>query len=303
MGRKSSPRTQARKGRLATGALRLMSWLPLPLNRALGSLIGRLLWWVRSDARRISEVNIARCFPAMPAAQQRQLVRASLIETAKGSTEIGLVWHRPDYALSLIRGAEGDALLRETLAGGRPVLLLVPHLGCWEVLNFWLSHHFSLHAMYNPSGLPAVDQLVRDSREHFGTVMYPATARGVASLVRTLKKEAVLTAILPDQVPDRRSGRFAPFFGEPAYTATLSPKLIQQTGARVFVACARRLPGSEGYRIVLREPDPALYDSDLDASLPALNRSIESLILEMPEQYLWSYKRFRRRPEGTPELY
>src|SRR5690606_21520891 len=222
---------------------------------------------------------------------------------AKGSTEIGLVWHRPDYALGLVRSVEGEAMLRETLSGGRPVLLLVPHLGCWEVLNFWLSHHFSLHAMYNPSGLPAVDQLVRNSREHFGTVMYPATARGVASLVRALKKEAVLTAILPDQVPDRRSGRFAPFFGEPAYTATLSPKLIQQTGARVFVACARRLPGSQGYRIVLREPDPALYERDLDVSLPALNRSVEALILEMPGQYLWSYKRFRRRPEGAPALY
>ena len=303
MGRKSSPRTQVIKGRLATGVLRAMSWLPLPLNRLLGGLIGRLLWWLRSEARHVSEVNIARCFPAMPAAQQRQLVRQSLIETAKGSAEIGLVWHRPDYALSLIRGAEGDAMLRETLSGGRPVLLLVPHLGCWEVLNFWLSHHFSLHAMYNPSGLPAVDALVRASREHFGTVMYPATARGVATLVRALKREAVLTAILPDQVPDRRSGRFAPFFGEPAYTATLSPKLIQQTGARVFVACAHRLPGSEGYRILLREPDPALYDKDLETSLPALNRSVESLILEMPDQYLWSYKRFRRRPEGAPELY
>ncbi|MCK0536474.1 lysophospholipid acyltransferase family protein [Alcanivorax quisquiliarum] len=303
MGRRSSPRSQAIKGRLATLVLRFMSGLPLPLNRALGSLIGTLLWWLPSEARAISQANIAYCFPELPAAEQRRLVRLSLRETGKGSTELGLVWHRPALALDLVKGVEGEDALRQTLAEGRPVLLLVPHLGCWEVLNFWLSEHYPLHAMYNPSGLPAVDRLVRGSREHFGTVMYPATPRGVVSLVRALKKSAVLTAILPDQVPDRRSGRFVPFFGRPAYTATLSARLIQQTGARVFVASARRLPGSEGYRIVLREPEPALYDADLDKALPALNRSIETLIMEMPEQYLWSYKRFRRRPEGAARLY
>ena len=303
MGRRSSPRSQAIKGRLATLVLRFMSWLPLPLNRALGSLIGALLWWLPSEARAISQANIAYCFPELPAAEQRRLVRLSLRETGKGSTELGLVWHRPALALDLVKSVEGEDALRQTLAEGRPVLLLVPHLGCWEVLNFWLSEHYPLHAMYNPSGLPAVDRLVRGSREHFGTVMYPATPRGVVSLVRALKKSAVLTAILPDQVPDRRSGRFVPFFGRPAYTATLSARLIQQTGARVFVASARRLPGSKGYRIVLREPEAALYDADLDHALPALNRSIETLIMEMPEQYLWSYKRFRRRPAGAARLY
>lgn len=303
MGRKSSPRSQAIKGRLATLVLRVMGWLPLPLNRALGSAIGTLLWWLPSSARAITQANIAYCFPDLPAAAQHRLARLSLRETGKGSTELGLVWHRPDYALELVQHVEGEDALRQTLADGRPVLLLVPHLGCWEVLNFWLSEHYPLHAMYNPSGLPAVDRLVRASREHFGTVMYPATPRGVGSLVRALKKSAVLTAILPDQVPDRRSGRFVPFFGRPAYTATLSARLIQQTGARVFVAAARRLPGSDGYNILLRDPDPALYDADLSQALPALNRSMEALIMEMPEQYLWSYKRFRRRPQGTAKLY
>lgn len=303
MGRKSTPRSQAIKGHIATLILRAMSCLPLPLNRALGSVIGALLWWLPSQARAISRANIAYCFPELPAADQQQLVRRSLRETGKGSTELGLIWHRPALALELIQGVEGEAALRQTLADGRPVLLLAPHLGCWEALNFWLSANYPLHAMYNPSGLPAVDQLVRASREHFGTVMYPATPRGVGSLVRALKKSAVLTAILPDQVPDRRSGRFVPFFDRPAYTATLSARLIQQTGARVFMAAARRLPGSHGYRIVLRDPEPALYDADLDNALPALNRSIEALIREMPEQYLWSYKRFRRRPEGAAKLY
>ena len=102
----------------------------------------------------------------------------------------------------------------------------------------------------------------------------------------------------PDQVADRRSGRFAPFFGQPAYTGTLSCKLVKQTNARVFMAWARRLPGDEGFEIRVRPADPDIHDEDLDHALRAMNRSIEALILEDPSQYLWSYKRFRRQPPG-----
>lgn len=56
-------------------------------------------------------------------------------------------------------------------------MILAPHLGCWEVLNFWLATEFGLHAMFAPSGLPEVDDLIRSGREHFGSTMYPTTAR------------------------------------------------------------------------------------------------------------------------------
>src|SRR5690606_8134852 len=124
--------------------------------------------------------------------------------------------------------------LREAVDAGQPVLILAPHIGCWEVLNFWLARDFPLHVMFAPSGMAEVDDLIKRGREHFGSTMYPASARGVAGLVRAMRKGA-MTAILPDQVADRRSGRFAPFFGQPAYTGTLSCKLVQQTGARVFM--------------------------------------------------------------------
>ena len=63
---------------------------------------------------------------------------------------------------------------------------------------------------------------------------------------------------------------------------------------------AKRLPGIEGYELIIREPDAAIYDPDLAAALTAMNRSIEALIREAPEQYIWNYKRFRRK--GQPGM-
>lgn len=302
MGRHSSSAYQRFKGRFAVATLRLLAALPFALNRRLGALLGGAMALLPTPARRVTRINLAHCFPDMPDDQRKQLTRRSLVETGKGMAEIALLWHRPEAGLSRVRAEDGTRELHAAVAAGEPVVLLVPHLGCWEVLNFWLSTHFPFHAMFNPSGLGAMDALIKQGREHYGSTLHPATARGVVGLVRALKDGAV-TAILPDQVADRRSGRFAPFFGQPAFTGTLSSKLISQSGARVFMAWGRRLPGTGGYEVRVRDPDPDIYSDDLDKSLAALNRSVEKLILEAPEQYLWSYKRFRRTPPGGERLY
>jgi KDO2-lipid IV(A) lauroyltransferase len=34
-----------------------------------------------------------------------------------------------------------------------------------------------------------------------------------------------------------------------------------------------------------------------------MNQAIEAGVREMPEQYMWTYKRFKRRPRGEPSFY
>ncbi len=303
MGRQTSDHSLYNRfrGQLAVLALRLLSWLPFSLNRRLGSLIGRLGWQLRSESRTISQINVGLCFPELDPTAQDTLVKQSLIETGKGTSELAYLWLHPDEALNMIRRIEGDQPLRETLASGRGVMVLAPHLGCWELVNFWLSSEFDMHAMFKPSVFEPVNELVGKSRAHFKSTLHPATARGVAGLARALKSGPVVTGILPDQVPDKRSGEIVPFFGRPAWTATLPCKLLQQSGARAFMVFAKRLPGTEGYELIIREPDAAIYDPDLATALAAMNRSIEALVREAPEQYIWNYKRFRRKNQpGMP---
>ena len=302
MGRKTHPRVQRAKGQAAIIALRLLGSLPFSINRAMATAVGTLLAWLPTQAFKVSKTNLAHCYPTLSNAEHTRLARESLVESAKNTFEIALLWRHPAQGLSRVVSVQGDAPLRQAVQDGKPIIILAPHLGCWEVLNFWLATEFGLHAMFAPSGLPEVDSLVRSGREHFGSTMYPTTARGVAGLVRAMKKGA-LTAILPDQVPDRRSGRHAPFYGHPAYTGTLACKLVRQTGAVTFMAWARRLPGTQGYEIRIRPADTAVADDDLDTALKAMNRSIENLIDEYPSQYLWSYKRFRRPPPDTDSPY
>lgn len=289
------------RGLLAVLGIRLLGALPLRWTQAIGAAIGALLWRLRSRDQRVTLVNLEKCFPEMALQERGLFGQRALVENARGMAELAWVWHHPAKALAITDGHY--AAFDQALAARQPVIILAPHLGCWEVLNYWLASKANMHAMFMPSGIDRLDQLVRNSRESLGSTMHPATARGVVSLVRAMKKEHAITAILPDQVAEPNAGLFADFFQVPAWTATLSSKLVQQTGARVFMAFAKRLPKGQGYQVIMQDPDPDIYSSDLQVSLNALNRSIESLIGEAPEQYLWSYKRFRVRPAGVPDPY
>jgi len=255
--------------------LRLLGALPFAINRALATAVGTLLAWLPTQALKVSKTNLALCYPALSAEEQTRLARKSLLESVKNTFEIALFWRQPAEGLKRVVAVDGDTPLRQAVQDGRPIMILAPHLGCWEVLNFWLATEFGLHAMFAPSGLPEVDALVRSGREHFGSTMYPTTARGVAGLVRAMKKGA-LTAILPDQVPDRRSGRHVPFYGQPAYTGTLACKLIRQTQAVTFMAWARRLPGTQGYEIRVRPAADSVADAAKSAGFPPIGTEGEN---------------------------
>lgn len=289
-------------GFFAVLAIRLFGALPWRCNRVIGSFVGWLLRWLPNEHSRIARLNLERCLPQENTAAQQTLFKKTLHEAGRGALEVAYVWRQPQQALRLIRHVHGKAMLDQALADGRAVVILAPHLGCWELLNHWLASHYALHVLYMPSGMPALDRLIARSRETFSSTTHPATARGLVGLVRALRQGA-MTAVLPDQVPERRQTRFIPFFGQPASTATLAWKMTKDANALAFCCFAKRLPKSEGFDIIIEPASAAFYEHDVDTALTTLNRDMEKLVRMAPSQYLWSYRRFRRTPPGAKKFY
>jgi len=100
---------------------------------------------------------------------------------------------------------------------------------------------------------------------------------------------------LPDQVPGTGEGEWGEFFGRPAYTMTLAAKLAERDNVAPFLAFARRLPRGEGYSIHVR-PLPAPLPGE--RATRRINRALEALVRECPEQYLWGYNRYKI-PKGA----
>ena len=286
-----------------TWLLRVCAALPLPLAHVLGSVIGWGLLFIPNDLRRGSATNIPLCFPEFTAAQQRRLLRASLIESGKAITEAGALWLWPAPRLTaLIKDTSGEEHLRTALAAGKGAILASPHLGAWEMAGIYSSLHYSITSLYRPPRMSELGELVRHGRERFGAKLVPVDAGGVRALYQALGR-GELVGMLPDQEPGAGNGVFAPLFGIQANSMVLLSRLAIKTGAPVIFTYAERLPHGRGYHLHFLPAPPAINHAPLERSVTVMNDMVATLIRQSPQQYQWGYKRFRTRPVGESAIY
>jgi KDO2-lipid IV(A) lauroyltransferase len=287
---------------LAVLSIRLAGALPLPLARGLGAWLVGLAAHLPTEERAVSNLNLELCFPDLGDMDRRDLVRASLRHTGRTVFELAHLWQRP---LDSLRALEGELIggehLERALASDRGALLLLPHLGNWEVLNHFLARRARLASLYREPRLKELDAYLLRRRQRTGIVMAPPTSSGLRTLLKTLK-EGGAVLILPDQEPLKQHGVWAPFFGTPALTMTLATRLLKSSGATPLMGVAER---EQDGRFTFRISPPAedLASGSEEESAAALNRSIEACVRRRPEQYLWSYKRFKTAPPGEPTPY
>ncbi len=280
----------------------LLSLLSLGVIQQIGAVFGRLAWYSQSRIAKTTVANLTLCFPELSKLEIDRRAQKSLIETGKTIAETGACWNWSlEKCRSLIRHIEGETLFANYCADERGLILLMPHLSTWEMLHPVLTAHTHFTAMYKPPKIRPLDSWMQAVRNRASATMVPANRKGVSELMKTLKAGGCIV-VLPDQEPERESGAFAPFFGVETLTMTLIHGLAIKTGAQLLEVNAKRLPNAAGFDVVFRNAN-AVNTEDSRTSLAAMNAVIEAAVREIPEQYQWEYKRFKRRPEGKADFY
>jgi len=281
--------------------VRVLRIVPLSILQWGGRRLGELFFYLDTRMKRVTLVNLKLCFPEQGEAEIRTLALRSLQSTGQVVAEAGLVLGKINSATErCIKTVEGDALLRGRNGAG--VLLLVPHFGNWELINYYVSSRHNLLALYDPPKLKSLDSALLKLRKKSGGELYPANPAGLRQMFKALKRGKIV-GLLPDQVPERTAGVYVPFFGVPALTMTLVSRLIHQTGARVVFGYALRLPNSQGFQICFSAATDTLYKADSLGCLQAINAHIEEIVSQATDQYQWEYKRFKRGPDKAVDRY
>ena len=277
----------------------LFRWLakiPLPWMQALGGVLGTLVWWSSKSYREQFKRN-ADLLDLSPEVRRKALVNAGEM-----LTELPWMWLRsPSITTQSHVSWDGLELFEASLAKGKGVIILSPHLGCWEIGAQMVAERFGpthgpMLAMYRPPRKAWIAPLVESARnrEHLETV--PASPQGIRAIVRCLRRGG-FTAVLPDQVPPQGQGIWASFLGQPAYTMTLAVKLAEQTGATLLMCWCERKPKAQyvGHLSELTELNALKgEDRSLENMVQAMNDGVERLVRSAPEQYLWGYARFKK---------
>jgi len=282
----------------------LLGRLPLGVLRRLGDAIGMATWLLRLPAARYTRRNLERCFPEMPRSQRRALERDSLRQDGRNLAETARWWSRPaTQNLALVREVHGFEAVRQALDAGRGVMLAAPHLGSWELLSQWLAAELPMAVVYRPPRQAWLEPLLQRGRRQAQCEQIRADAGGVRGMLRWLMQGKVL-GILPDQQPKAGEGVYVPFFGIPALTMTLLPRLARRGGAAVIYCCLLRRDDGGGYDLHFLPAPDGLQDAEDAVAAAAMNAGVETCVQLAPSQYQWAYRRFKRRPSpDEPRFY
>jgi KDO2-lipid IV(A) lauroyltransferase len=229
-------------------------------------------------------------------ADYRRILHSAIAEAGRQGMEILPLWFRPQAQVaSLVHSCIGEQAVLDAYHAGRGVVLLTPHLGCFEISAIYAAQHFPITVLYREPQIRWLDTLIVAGRGRGQEKLAPANLKGVRLLFKALRHKEAL-GVLPDQVPSAGEGEWVEFFGRPAYTMTLIGRLCETLDPAVFVAAAKRLPRGRGYEI---EVEPVAGGLRGEGSIRRMNAAIEQLVRKYPEQYLWGYNRYKH-PAGAP---
>jgi KDO2-lipid IV(A) lauroyltransferase len=285
---------------LFLGLLRLSCLLSYPVQLRIFKAAGRLLHRFDTKRRATARRNVELCFPELTPADRDALVLAHYEAIGASMMELGLARWAPEEKIAGISRTEGLENITTAIAEGKPVILLTGHFTSLELSGHFLKDACpSIDVVFQQHPNELLIEFLRTTRERFAR--RTIASNDVRSMVHSLRSGATLW-FAPDQTVRSKQSVLLEFFGEPALTNTATTKLAKLGKAIVIPWFLHRRP--EGGYVMTYLPRMEDFPSDDPVEDTKQYVSIlEDAIRRSPEQYIWTYRRFKGRPEPLPEAY
>jgi KDO2-lipid IV(A) lauroyltransferase len=285
--------------RIVFALMWLVHLLPFRAIARIGEALGAALFWLIPERRRVTRINLEKCFPDMSPRQREKLARAAFRAFCRGFVERSVLWWASAERVKRLVRIEG---LEHLDAAGARIVILAPHFAGVEAAGTRISIERDIATLYAHQKDPLLDRLLLAGRTRFRP--QPKIVSRQEGFRRVLRwiKEGVPFYYLPDLDFGPKGSVFVPFFGVPAATARGLPYIARSTGASVVPCVARMLPQG-GYVARLYPAWRDFPSGDEAADARRMMAFIEERVREMPEQYHWLHKRFKTRPEGEAKFY
>ena len=279
--------------------MQLLAALPLSWIRALGTLLGWVLYGLVGARRRVVYANFALCFPGRTGAERRHLVQQTFVYFAQAWLDRAWLWHASRDKVAARVQLTGAV---DELAGNSPTVIFLPHFvgldAAWAGVALRVPRQST--TIYTDQSNKLVDRWILRGRQRFGHLRLFGRIDGVRPIVTALREGQPLY-LLPDMDFGPDDSVFVPFYGTQAATVPSLARFARMGRAKVVPLLPRLTAG--GYEV---EVLPAWKDfpgEDPVADTALMNARLQDYINTMPAQYYWVHKRFKTRPEGEPSLY
>lgn len=267
------------------------------LARAAGSL----MWSVLARRRRVALTNLRLCFPDKTEKEREAMARSTFVHLARAALDHGVLWAGSRQDIENLVKFEGVENITQN--AHEPLIVISPHFVGLDAAGIGLNLHVRGCSLYQKQSNPVWDKAALEGRLRFSNPVLIAKTGGGQDLKQVLRamREGLPFYYLPDMDHGAKNSIFVPFFGVPAATVPMASRLAQIMKARVVMCIAEMT--DEGYVIHISKPWEDFPSSDVQADTRRITAELERWIEKFPDQYLWTHRRFKTRPEGESSVY
>ena len=286
---------------IAIALLRLAVFLPRPIIHSLGSTLGMLIYRVTPSRRRAARKNLVQAYPDYNKQEIDTLNKKAFKSLGISIFEMGIAWFEKSDTLKQHCQIEGKEHLDKAMAKNKGVILLTGHFTTLEIGGRLMGLYCEKYnGVFKKAHDPLFNAIMIRYRNIFGNELI--NNKNVRGIIRGLKN-GYATWFAPDQDFRHEDIVFTPFLGGIASTLTATAKLSKMTGATVVPFYPVRLDDGKGFKLIVRPPLENFPTDDIEADSARVNKAIEEMVYECPEQYLWSHRRFKTQPDRSFNLY
>ena len=283
---------------LFSAASCVLRWVPVGASLAAARCFGRAFACLPSRSRQRAMAHLKVAFPKEGRIWRRAVVRSMFERFAQNAVEVLYLPHWDERRIRSAFSLKGEDAVRRALASGKGVLFLGVHAGSWELSNVACAAFFS-ERRYAMLAQPQkrtrrLDAFLNRVRERHGC--HVIRVEELKKMVTHLSENNILGMVADH---GGREGLPVTFFGKKARTPVGSMKLAAKLGVRIVLAFVRRVQGPR-HELFFEGFEPVRCgneEADLHENLRRIHAVFEGFIRRYPEEYLWTYRRWKHGPQ------
>ena len=281
--------------------LTLIGRLPRKVALRIGSVMGDWFYYLNKKRRSIARTNLELCFPHWPLEKRNNLLRDHFRIYGQVVVDLGMLWLAREKRLNDFIHISGMQHWQEAQSQNRPVILLTPHMVGTDLTGTLLARDIPACTMMQELRNPLSNRLVASGRARFGLKVY-SRSQGIRKLIRNLQQN-VACIYIPDEDFGERNSVFVPFLGTVSATLTTLGRLAKLTNA-IVLPFRTKFDGRTGHYYASIEKPLENFPTGNEANdARRMNAVFEEIIQQAPEQYMWTLRWFKTRPDNGSDLY
>ena len=185
----------------------------------------------------------------------------------------------------------GQDILNEIKKDGKPVIFISGHFNNFELMAMHIEKSdINLAAIYRPLNNKFLNFIMERIRKKY--ICKNQIKKGIAGtrqLLSYFKKNYSIALMIDQRVSQ---GIKSNFFKNEAYTTTIPAQFSKKFNCKIVPIYIERI-NKINFKLTVNQPLEYSNESSIEDITLDLNRTIEKMILENPDQWIWSHNRWK----------